>query len=115
MAKKTRTISFRLDVEVVALLDKRCSLTKQSYGEWVRGVVCTELNRERDHALTDALAGIQLQLADLSAGSSGAQTAFKRLAFLLLTSEGAMAKQDAIEAIRQAFAVQAASRGTDHA
>lgn len=103
MKRRTQTVSFRADEDTLRLLDERRKPFGVSRGDWVRGIVQTQLFSERGQAdLTqlDALAAQQSEIAD---GVGKLHTSMARLLFSMLTQVGEIDAEAAREIVRKVF------------
>ena len=100
---KSKTISFRVPIDAADALTDRCEKTKQSIGEYARAIVLDTLFEHDKAVLADALGDMNDTLAELRIGLETQRIELRRIAFALLTSEGALKKEDALSVIAQIF------------
>lgn len=78
-------------------------MTKQSLGEYIRHQVTASLLEQEKQALTNALVDVKASLSELDYTVAGNQVALRRLAFVLLTHDEKLAKDEAIALLHQIF------------
>ena len=101
MKRRTQTVSFRADEDTLRLIDEKRKAFGISRGDWVRGIVQTQLFSEpgqADLAQLDALAAQQIEIAD---GVGKLNTAMARVLFAVLTQVGELDAEAAREIVRK--------------
>lgn len=101
MKRRTQTVSFRADEDTLRLLDQKRKAFGVSRGDWVRGVVQTQLFSDpgqADLAQLDSIAVQQIEIAD---GVGKLNTAMPRMLFAMLTQVGEIDAEAAREIVRK--------------
>lgn len=101
MKRKSQTVSFRADEDTLRLIDERRKPFGISRGDWVRGVVQTQLFGREGEADSPQLAALVAQQAELADGVGHLNVAMARVLFALLTQVGQIDAETAKEIVRK--------------
>lgn len=98
--KRTETVSFRADEDLLQLLDDARRRFGISRGEWARGIIQAALYRTERELLDQQLADIQKVLDELARSQLRLLANHSRGVFAVLTLVGKIPADDAKELIR---------------
>ena len=106
MAKKqpSGTISFRVDADLLRLIDEARKPFGASPGEWVRGVISNHLQSSGTDL--DRKSGVRSALEELVSEQQLTRSGLMRLAYVLLSERGTRTAEEAKEVVQRCFGGQ---------
>lgn len=104
MTKPAIAVSFRLDVDTVAVLDDYCQRTGLTRGTACRTLVVNSLAGGDDVAVSVLQEEILRQIKQLQAGQAAQRRSLAYLLFTVLTEVGQRDAQEAADLVRRTFA-----------
>ncbi|MBX3412612.1 MAG: hypothetical protein KF708_07985 [Pirellulales bacterium] len=93
--KRTETVSFRADEDLLRLLDQSRSRFGVSRGEWVRGVVQANLYATEHESLNERLSDIEQAVARILSRQEAFSLNQARSLYAILTLTGNLSADDA--------------------
>ncbi len=99
--KRSETISFRADEDLLRLIDQARALFGVSRGEWVRGVVHADVYRSKEAATDLRLSEIDRAMEEFRQSLDRLTTNQAKSLFAILTVVGDVAADDARKLIQQ--------------
>lgn len=103
MKRRSETVSFRADEELLRLIDEARKPFGISRGDWVRGVTQSQLLGRNDQLDLTPLTALQSGQEELVQGVGKLYTGLARVLFVLLTQVGQLAAEEAKEIVRKAL------------
>lgn len=105
MQRKTETIGFRADTELLRLIDNARQPFAISRGDWARSVVITHLHDADRQSLLTLVGELRDQLTQLNERLVQSERNLARVAYLLLTEVGDLPNEQAKELVRSRLKV----------
>src|SRR4051794_37255624 len=103
MKRRTETVSFRADEELLRLIDAARKPFGISRGDWVRGITQAELLGGKGQLDLAPLTALQTGHDELAEGVGKLNIGLARVLFVVLTHVGQMDAETAKEIVRKAL------------
>lgn len=106
MQRKTETIGFRADTELLRQIDSARKPFEISRGDWARSVVIAHLHDADRQSLITLVGELRTELAQLESRCAETDRNLARAAFLLLTQLGNLPSDEAKQLVRKQLRVE---------
>lgn len=103
MGQKTETVSFRLNNDVLKLIDRERSPFGISRGEWIRGLVVNHLQNNPVDKLAAELVEVRRTVLEQTTDVHLLHDSIRRLAYMLMTQAEPLSPVEAKEGVQKLF------------